>query len=100
MHARFRELFSIVIFDVCRYALANSLEVCNFISRKVSFLNLCFLLLRILEAVLIVMVTTVSIFLIATLLGTCVHERADDNEEYICPGLTVEKCSHTLPYLH
>lgn len=44
---------------------------------------------RILEAVLIVMVTTVCIFLIATLLGTCVKERADDNEEYLCPGLTV-----------
>ena len=45
--------------------------------------------LRVLEAVLIVMVTTVCIFLSATLLGTCVHERPSDNEEYLCPGLTV-----------
>lgn len=44
-----------------------------------------------LEAVLIVMVTTVCIFLTATLLGTCVHERPKDSEEYICPGLTVRQ---------
>ena len=46
---------------------------------------------RVLEAVLIVMVTTVCIFLTATLLGTCVQERADDGEEKNCPGLTVKK---------
>lgn len=45
--------------------------------------------LRVLEAVLIVMVTTVCIFLSATLLGTCVHEKPSDNEEYLYPGLTV-----------
>lgn len=46
---------------------------------------------RILEAILIVMVTTVCIFLTATLLGTCVRERKDDKEEIYCPGLTVHK---------
>ena len=46
---------------------------------------------RVLEAVLIVMVTTVCIFLTATLLGTCVQERADDGVEAKCPGLTVRE---------
>ena len=46
---------------------------------------------RIPEAVLIIMVTTSCVFLAATLLGTCVHEkRTNENETLdLCPGLTV-----------
>lgn len=44
---------------------------------------------RIPEAVLIIMVTTVCIFLAAMLLGTCVHKHAIDHTELTCPGLFV-----------
>ena len=49
---------------------------------------------RIPEAVLIIMVTTACVFLAATLLGTCVHEKRINKEESLCPGLTV--CSTTI----
>ena len=44
---------------------------------------------RIPEAVLIIMVTTSCIFLAATLMGTCVHEKNINHEEVLCPGITV-----------
>ena len=48
-----------------------------------------FLIFRVPEAVLIIIVTTSCIYLIATLLGTCIHERKIHKEEIMCPGLYV-----------